>query len=83
MSDSLRPTENIDNTSLTDTIRSALPWLDSFKCPECNSHCTQTHTYSVDTAAFDEGATPAWECEQCDKRFYREEGSPLSFDPFK
>jgi len=82
MSDQLRPTENTDNTSLTDTIRSAIPWLDSFRCPECNSHCEQTHTYSVDTAAFDEGATPAWECEQCDKRFYRDEDSGLTFDPF-
>ena len=82
MSDSLRPTENIEDTSLKDTIKSAIPWLDSFKCPECNSHCEQTHTYSVDTAAFDEGATPAWECEQCDKRFYRDKDSGLTFDPF-
>ena len=80
--DKWRPSQKEVKESVTDTIRSAIPWLDSFKCPECNSHCEQTHTYSVDTAAFDKGATPAWECEQCDIRFYRDEDSGLTFDPF-
>jgi len=83
MSDSLRPTENVKEgaTEIKQQAIDALPWLASFKCPECGGYCNQTMAYSVDTAAFDEGATPAWECTECDKQFYREE-SELAFDPF-
>jgi len=81
--DSLRPTEKVKEgaTEITHKAIDALPWLASFECPNCGSYCDETMAYSVDTAAFDGGATPAWECEQCDKRFYREE-SELAFDPF-
>jgi len=84
MSDSLRPTEKVKEgaTEIKQKAIDALPWLASFECPECGSYCNQTMAYAVDTAAFDNGATPAWECEQCDKRYYREDETDLAFDPF-
>jgi len=84
MTDSLRPTEKVKEgaTEIKQKATDALTWLESFQCPECGSYCNQTMAYSVDTAAFDNGATPAWECEQCDKQFYREDKSDLAFDPF-
>ncbi len=81
MSDQLRPTENLQERT-KQTIVNALPWLESYQCDNCGAYCDQTYTYAVDTAAFDNGATPAWDCPECDKQYYRSEESALSFDPF-
>ncbi len=84
MSDKLRPTEALSEATdkATNVVVNALPWLQSFSCPDCGGYCNQTYAYSPDTAAFDDGKTPAWKCRECGKEFYREEDSNLSFDPF-
>lgn len=50
-----------------------IPWLpDPFECPECNVYCDATSVFDYRTAAFHDRATPAWECPECSKTFYRE-----------
>lgn len=47
---------------------------EAFVCPECNAACDPTTTYDPDRAAFDAGASPAWECGECGRAYVREEG---------
>lgn len=42
-------------------------------CPECNTACQESSTYNPDTAAFDGGACPSWECPDCGQHYVREQ----------
>lgn len=43
-----------------------------YVCPECNVACVESHTHNPQTAAFDGGACPSWECPECQSHFVRE-----------
>jgi len=43
-----------------------------FTCPDCNAACEESHTHNAQTAAFDGGACPSWECPECGRNFTRE-----------
>jgi len=43
-----------------------------FTCPECNVACEESTTHNPQTAAFDGGACPSWECPECGRHFLRE-----------
>jgi len=46
--------------------RNLLPWLpDPYSCDECGSLCNAEFVYNPKTAAFDQGACPAWVCPSC------------------
>lgn len=42
-------------------------------CDTCNQNCVETTVHDPRTAAFYEGETPAWECENCGRTYYRED----------
>ena len=41
------------------------------KVCDCGVECRETTVYDTTTAAFHNGETPAWECPECGKTFYR------------
>lgn len=45
---------------------------EAFVCPDCHEPCQETFTYNPQTAAFDGGKSPAWQCPECAKTFVRE-----------
>ncbi len=46
-------------------------------CPDCGVDCVETTVYDVHTAAWNEGQTPAYECPECQRRWYRESREEL------
>jgi transposase-like protein len=63
-----------DGEGVISRVRSVLGiQKEAFACPECGSACEETHTYNPQTAAFDGGACPAWECPDCGRAFVRED----------
>jgi len=56
----------LENSGVTKTIRTALGLRrEAHVCPDCNVACEQATTYNPDTAAWDGGACPSWECPEC------------------
>jgi len=52
-----------------------------FTCPECNVACEEATTHNSQTAAFDGGACPSWECPECSTHYLREaDDSAYSLD---
>ena len=43
-----------------------------FTCPDCNTACEESTTHNPQTAAFDGGACPSWECPECGTHYVRE-----------
>lgn len=41
------------------------------KVCDCGGECRETTVFDARTAAFHNGETPAWECKECGKTFYR------------
>lgn len=78
-SDRLRPIEAAENAveSVRDAARGALlDWLDHYECDHCGAVCTAETEYVERQADY----LPVWKCpeEDCNARFHREEGNPLS-----
>lgn len=62
-------TENIERQA-----RNLLPWLESpLSCESCGAMCEASHTYDPQTAAFNQGACPSWECPSCGNEYRRVE----------
>ena len=38
---------------------------------DCGGECRETTVFDARTAAFHNGETPAWECKECGKTYYR------------
>jgi len=63
----------LDNADPVETIRTALGLTQTAHvCPDCGVACDPSHTYNAQTAAFDGGACPSWECPECSTHFVRE-----------
>ncbi len=43
-----------------------------YSCDKCGSPCEETYAYNANTAAFDRGECPAWECPECSALYVRE-----------
>lgn len=55
------------------TIRTALGLTqEAHVCPECEAVCDRAETHNPQTAAFDGGVCPSWECPECDTHYVRE-----------
>jgi hypothetical protein len=76
---------NVTETA-KDKVRSALPWLPEFKCPECGELCEASRAHDPQTGAFYEGNNaerPSWYCDECDTHYRRDEtGGMYSADPW-
>jgi len=83
--DTLRPTEMAEESveSIKQSVSSAIPWLPSHTCEACGALCEETEVFDPTTAAFEDRATPAWFCPNCETHYYRDDGSNLTFDPFR
>jgi predicted RNA-binding Zn-ribbon protein involved in translation (DUF1610 family) len=59
-----------------DAIRKTRAFLgverEAFVCPDCSVACEETYTHDPQRAAFDGGASPAWECPECGGEWVRE-----------
>jgi len=52
-----------------------------YTCPDCNVACEEATTHNPQTAAFDGGACPSWECPECGSHYIREaDDSAYSLD---
>jgi hypothetical protein len=60
--------------SAREGVKNLISWLpDPYECDDCNVYCDATETYNPQTAAFDGGACPAWECPHCGREYVRVE----------
>ncbi len=65
--------EALESNGAVQTIRTVLGLRqEAHVCPECNMACERSHTHNPQTAAFDGGACPSWECPECDTHYVRE-----------
>lgn len=62
--------------SVREQARSLIPWLPQFQCDACGTHCDADVQY-VDSQAM---PVAVWDCPECDRRFHRDEGNPLTAD---
>jgi len=66
-SDSFLPTLNDDADAET-TIRGLIPWLENPKQCECGEYCIATTDFVGDQAMY----MDIWQCEDCERRYYRD-----------
>ena len=67
-----------DAESVTQRLKSFLGIsYEGHTCPDCGVECTETTVYDVHTAAFEGGETPAFECPECSRAWYREDRGEL------
>jgi hypothetical protein len=45
---------------------------EAFTCDHCGTPCEKSYTYHRETAAFNNGAQPSWECPDCEREYVRE-----------
>jgi len=61
----------LDSTSVAGTLKNVLGIAYESKVCDCGGECRETTVFDARTAAFHQGETPAWECKECGKTFYR------------
>jgi len=65
--------------SVTNKVKSSLPWLsDPWMC-ECGAVCVSDTQFVANQAI----PVQVWVCQECERRYYRDENSSVSADPYK
>ena len=60
-----------DEPSTVTRIKRFLGIAYESKVCDCGGECRETTVFDARTAAFHNGETPAWECKECGKTYYR------------
>jgi len=64
-------TDALNTETATGALKRFLGISYESKVCDCGVECRETTVYDTTTAAFHSGETPAWECPECGKTFYR------------